>query len=56
MVFDGFARPIRLDRNRSGGGVIIFIRDGLTQVFQAGRSSFSMVFHTAHFQNAINLL
>ena len=27
---DGFARPIRLDRNRSGGGVIIFIRDGLT--------------------------
>lgn len=26
---EGFARPIRLDRNRNGGGVIIFIRDDL---------------------------
>ena len=27
---EGFSRPIRLDRDRNGGGVIIFIRDGLT--------------------------
>ena len=27
---DGFSKPIRLDRDRHGGGVIIFIRDGLT--------------------------
>ena len=27
---EGFARPIRLDRTRNGGGVIIFIRDDLT--------------------------
>ena len=27
---DGFSRPIRLDRDKNGGGVIIFIRDGLT--------------------------
>ena len=27
---EGFTRPIRLDRNRDGGGLIIFIRDGLT--------------------------
>ena len=26
----GFSRPIRLDRNRYGGGVIIFVRDDLT--------------------------
>ena len=27
---EGFSRPIRLDRNRNGGGLIIFVRDGLT--------------------------
>ena len=27
---DGFAKPIRLDRNRDGGGVVIFTRNGLT--------------------------
>ena len=27
---EGFARPIRLDRTRYGGGVIIFVRDDLT--------------------------
>ena len=27
---EGFSRPIRLDRDRNGGGVIIFTRDGLT--------------------------
>ena len=27
---EGFSRPIRLDRNRDGGGIIIFIRDDLT--------------------------
>ena len=27
---EGFARPIRLDRTRNGGGLIIFIRDDLT--------------------------
>ena len=27
---DGFSKPIRLDRNRHGGGIIIFIRNGLT--------------------------
>ena len=27
---EGFSRPIRLDRNRNGGGLIIFIREGLT--------------------------
>ena len=27
---DGFAKPIRLDRNRYGGGIIIFTRNGLT--------------------------
>ena len=27
---DGFAKPIRLDRNKHGGGLIVFIRDGLT--------------------------
>ena len=26
---DGFSKPIRLDRDRHGGGVIIFVRDGL---------------------------
>ena len=26
----GFTRPIRLDRNRNGGGLIMFIRDDLT--------------------------
>ena len=27
---EGFSRPIRLDRNRNGGGLIIFVREGLT--------------------------
>ena len=27
---EGFSRPIRLDRNRNGGGIIIFVREGLT--------------------------
>ena len=27
---EGFLRPIRLDRNRNGGGLIIFAREGLT--------------------------
>ena len=27
---EGFSRPIRLDRTRNGGGMIIFIRDDLT--------------------------
>ena len=27
---EGFTRPIRLDRTRSGGGIIIFVRDDLT--------------------------
>ena len=27
---EGFSRPVRLDRNRNGGGLIIFVRDGLT--------------------------
>ena len=27
---DGFSKPIRLDRDRHGGGVIIFVRDGFT--------------------------
>ena len=27
---EGYARPIRLDRTRNGGGLIIFIRDDLT--------------------------
>jgi exonuclease III len=27
---EGFSRPIRLDRNRNGGGIIVFIRDELT--------------------------
>ena len=26
---EGFSKPIRLDRNRNGGGLIIFVRDGL---------------------------
>ena len=27
---EGFSRPVRLDRNRNGGGIIIFVREGLT--------------------------
>jgi hypothetical protein len=27
---EGFSRPIRLDRNRNSGGLIIFVREGLT--------------------------
>ena len=27
---EGFSRPIRLDRNRDGGGIIIFVREDLT--------------------------
>ena len=27
---EGFSRPIRLDRNRNGGGLIIFTRNDLT--------------------------
>ena len=27
---EGFSRPIRLDRNRNGGGLIVFMRDDLT--------------------------
>ena len=27
---EGFSRPIRLDRNRNGGGLILFTRDDLT--------------------------
>ena len=27
---EGFSRPIRLDRNRNGGGLIVFTRDDLT--------------------------
>ena len=26
---DGFARPFRRDRNKDGGGVMIFVRDGI---------------------------
>ena len=26
---DGFSKPYRLDRNRNGGGVIIYMREGI---------------------------
>ena len=31
FLIDGFAKPFRRDRNKNGGGVMIFIRDDIPQ-------------------------